>query len=595
MSDVLRTNHVERDNLSKDDRENIIEGIGLWASFYRENPGRFCVDYLGIDIHPFQHFVLYNLMHNYQNVIIATRGIGKTWILGLFAVVYCLLYPGVIVVISSKRKGQAAELFEKIMGPTMYEASYALRQEIEKYNDNNNENELKFRCGSKIKIAVSNEDARSGRANLLICDEYVKMDCNIVDTVLVPFTSTPRQCPYMTKPEYRGKEEFIEENKEVYLSSGWYSSEWGYQRCKETVQGMLSPDEEMFVCSFPFTVALEHGLTTKKKIKKEMAKESMSASKFLMEYCGMFYHEMDGAFYQSKFITPCRTLESKDVFYPPSKGEYLRYKGKSGLKPYQIPKEKGELRLISCDIALSKGTTNSKDNSIYTCIRLLPTEDGEYIRHIVCIESYLGKEAESQAIRIKELFEDFESDYIIIDTQGIGYTVSSYLNKKSYDRNRGKEYPGYVPFNDEAKTDENIKKMGVPVVYAMNANQDLNMKMNNSLRDAFYTQKIKLPIPEIEGKGLIYQTENIKTDDFKRKLEIEGDLLAPFIQSDLLVNEMINLETVWNEDKFRLKEKGIAKKDRYSSLLYGNFLADYLEEDLYKRADKKQSGFLFFN
>lgn len=593
MNDVIRTEHEERDNLTGDSRKDIIEGAGEWGAFYRENPGRFCVDYLGIDIHPFQHFVLYQLMHNYQNVIIATRGIGKTWILALFAVVYCLLYPGTIAVVSSKRKGQAAELFQKIMGPTMYEMSYALQQEIEKYSDNNNENVLKFKCGSQIKIAVSNEDARSGRANLLICDEYVKMDCNIVDTVLVPFTSTPRQCPFMTKPEYRGKEEFIYENTEVYLSSGWYSSEWGFQRCEETVKGMISKDDDMFVCSFPFTVALEHGLTTKKKIKKEMNKESMSASKFLMEYCGLFYHEMDGAFYQSKFITPCRTLEDKDVFYPPTQDQYIRYKTKKGIKPYQIPKKQGELRVISCDIALSKGTGNSKDNSIYTCIRLIPNENGEYERNVVCIESYLGKEAESQAIRIKELFEDFEADYIIIDTQGIGYTVSSYLNKRSFDKNRGKEYPGYVPFNEDAKIDDDIKKYGVPVVYSMNASQELNMKMNNSLRNAFYIQKIKLPVTELEGKSIIYQTEGVQANDFKRKLEIEGDLLTPFVQTDLLVNEMINLQTVWNEDKFKLKEKGISKKDRYSSLLYGNFLADYLEEENYKKLNKKKGGYLF--
>lgn len=591
--DVIKTNHTKRDNLINDEREDAINGVGEWASFYRENPGNFCVDYLDIDIHPFQHFLLYQLMHNYQNVIIATRGIGKTWILALFSVVMCLLYPGTIVVVSSKRKGQARELFTKIMGATMYEKSYALQQEIKKYSDNNNENEIEFWCGSKIKIAVSNEDARSGRANVLICDEYVKMDCDIVDTVLVPFTSTPRQCPFMTKPEYRGNKKYIQENTEVYLSSGWYSSEWGYQRYKETVEGMIE-GEDMFACSLPFTVALEHGLTTEKKIKKEMKKESMSASKFLMEYCGQFFFERDGAFYQSKFMNPCRTLEENDVFYPPSKDTYLRYK-MADKKPYQIPKVKGEIRIISCDIAISKGKGKaSKDNSIYDCIRLIP-KNGEYERRLVCMESYLGKNAESQAIRIKELFEDFQADYIIIDTQGIGYTVADYLYKKSFDKDRGKEYPGYVSFNDDAKIDEEIKKNGVPVVYAMNASADLNMKMNNSLRDVFYSQKLKLPVTELDGKSLIFQSENIKPDEIRRKMSIEGELLQPFIQTDLLINEMIGLETIWNEDTFKLKEKGSAKKDRFSALLYGNFLCDYLEKENYKKLNRKSGGFMFFN
>lgn len=587
------TKYETRDDLSKDSQENLLEGIGIWGAFYRKNPGRFCIDYLKIDIHPFQHFLLYQLINNYQNAVLATRGLGKTWILGLFSVIMCILFPGSIVVVSSKRKSQAKELLGKVMGETMYGKSYALRQEIKRYSDNNNDQIIEFHNGSKILTCVSNEDARSKRATVLICDEYVKMDCNIVDTVLVPFLSTPRQCGFMTNPEYRGKKEYYRENTEVYLSSGWYSSEWGYQRYQECVKGMLE-NEGMFACSLPFTVALEHGLTSERMIRKEMKKESMSASKFLMEYCALFFHEREGAFYQSKFINPCRTIEDKDVFYPPNKNDYLRYKMLDD-KPYQIPKVKGEIRIISCDIAISKGKgKSSKDNSIYDCIRLIP-KNGEYERHLVCMESYLGKDAESQAIRIKELFEDFQADYIIIDTQGIGYTVADYLYKKSFDKDRGKEYPGYVSFNDDAKIDYEIKRSGVPVVYAMNASANLNMQMNNSLRDAFYTQKIKLPITELDAKSLIFQTENIKSNDLKRKISIESELLLPFIQTDLLVNEMIGLETIWNEDTFKLKEKGSAKKDRFSALLYGNFLCDYLEKENYKKLNKKKGGYMFLH
>lgn len=68
------TEYEERENLSKDSRENLLEGIGEWCAFYRENPGRFASDYLKINIHPFQDFLLYQLIHNYQNAIIGTRG-----------------------------------------------------------------------------------------------------------------------------------------------------------------------------------------------------------------------------------------------------------------------------------------------------------------------------------------------------------------------------------------------------------------------------------------------------------------------------------------------------------------------------------------
>ena len=120
---------------------------------------------------------------------------------------------------------------------------------------------------------------------MLIIDEYRLLTQEVVDTVLLPFLNTPRQPGYLKKPEYSN---IIEENVEIYLSSGGYSSEWSYQRLKETFDGMIKGDN-MFACSIPFTTALEHGLTTRNRIKKEMKKESTSAAGFATEYCGLYW------------------------------------------------------------------------------------------------------------------------------------------------------------------------------------------------------------------------------------------------------------------------------------------------------------------
>ena len=60
--------------------------------------------------------------------------------------------------------------------------------------------------------------------------------------------------------------------------------------------------EDSFMCSIPFTCSLDHGLLTKKKILREMKKESMTDASFAMEYCGLFYDEADDAFFKSSFI-----------------------------------------------------------------------------------------------------------------------------------------------------------------------------------------------------------------------------------------------------------------------------------------------------
>lgn len=46
----------------------------------------------------------------------------------------------------------------------------------------------------------------------------------------------------------------------------------------------------------------------------------------------------------------------------------------------------------------------------------------------------------------------------------------------------------------------------------------------------------------------------------------------------VLVNELINLEYSVDGGKIKIKEKSGVRKDRYFSLVYMNFLVDYLEE-----------------
>jgi hypothetical protein len=100
---------------------------------------------------------------------------------------------------------------------------------------------------------------------------------------------------------------------------------------------------------------------------------------------------------------------------------------------YAIPKQKGEIRVIACDIASEGG--NGNDNSIFSCIRALPESKeykatdtgGEHIevkqgyrRQVVYIEAQKEFETTKQAIRIKQLFADFDADYCVLDTRNAG-------------------------------------------------------------------------------------------------------------------------------------------------------------------------------
>ena len=67
----------------------------------------------------------------------------------------------------------------------------------------NDKAEIKFKNGSVIRVVASNDNARSGRANILILDEFRMIDLTVIDTVLRKFQTVERLMPFLDLPEYK--------------------------------------------------------------------------------------------------------------------------------------------------------------------------------------------------------------------------------------------------------------------------------------------------------------------------------------------------------------------------------------------------------
>ena len=65
----------ERKNLKKDSFQNLLDGTKIWAEYWRKNPHRFAIEYLGINLYPFQMILIF--MMNISNLFafIACRGL----------------------------------------------------------------------------------------------------------------------------------------------------------------------------------------------------------------------------------------------------------------------------------------------------------------------------------------------------------------------------------------------------------------------------------------------------------------------------------------------------------------------------------------
>lgn len=153
------------------------------------------------------------------------------------------------------------------------------------------------------------------------------------------------------------------------------------------------------------------------------------------------------------------------------------------------------------------------------------------------------------------------------------------LAKVNYDEERDVEYDAWCSFNDEEMRQRAKTPNPLPVVFSIKANGKLNHEIASTLRVNLQSSNIELLISEIEGSDFLSDKSGYQNASIEDKVRMK----TPYIQTTLLVNELVNLEHDIVGGYIRIKEKSGKRKDRYSSLAYGNYLAKVLEgENLQK-------------
>lgn len=546
------------ENTSKNDRMRT--QMRKWTSFYRLNVHRFVEHYLGIELFLFQKILIFFMNLNSYVMIIAARGLSKSFIISIYAVSRCILYPNTKVIIASGQKSQSRLIItEKIEKELMQYPNVA--REIKQIKTSANDAKVIFHNGSSIEAVTSSDGSRGYRGNILICEEFRMIDFGILNTVLKPFLNVYRQPPYLKKPEYA---HLTEENIELYISSAWYTSHWMWKAMQSSRDLMLQGKDSMLF-SLDYLTSLHHGLLSKKRIEKDKESSNFDSVGFMMEYENLMYGQNENALFALEDVNKNRKL--KNIFYPIDNVDYseLKNKRKEKLKD-------GEVRIIGIDIALMGGKAN--DNTVLTCTRLIPN-GGTYLRKVSYIETIEGKHSEDQAIRIKQLFEDFQASYIALDCHGNGMSVYDELVKVQYDEQRDVEYEAWCSFNDDEMRSRAKSQNPLPVIFSIKAGVRLNHEIASSLRVNLQNSNIELPINDLEAREILAERKYYLNASEEKKAEY----IKPYLQTTILVNELVNLDHEIVGGFIKVKEKSGKRKDRYSSLAFSNYLAKILETE----------------
>ena len=402
--------------------EKYCDNFLKWNTFFRRNFHRFAIDYLGIKLYEYQALALYQLGINNMIVIIACRAAAKSFIIALYACIRCILYPRTKILLSSATKGQSELIVTEKIRAELMDWSPMLAREIESIRDNQNKTIVQFRNGSKIIVVVANENARGNRSNCIVREEFRQISENTDGSVLSP-CQVLRQAPYMTQPYYSKMQGMKEESVDIYISSSWFDNgNWMWKITDNAYHQMLE-GKPACLLAFDEAVVLKHEIKSMSQLVSEKRKQDPIT--WQLEFLNSRLKENRSAFFTFSMLQ--QNQRAKKPFYPRTLVDF-----KSGKKnPYDIPKQNGEIRIISCDMAFVEHKRN--DNSIFSCIRLLPeyttyTKESAddvkinngYRRIVSYLESVQGGDVVKQAVRIRELFEDFNANYIVLDMRNAG-------------------------------------------------------------------------------------------------------------------------------------------------------------------------------
>lgn len=560
--------------IEQDYTNKIMNIIAKRASYYRANPQRWVEDFIP-DLHLklFQKILLWAMNHYDNFYFVASRGMSKTYLVALFALFRCVCYPGTKCVCASYTFKQGKEIVLKITDDFMLKSTL-IRNEISKVSVGQNDCAIYFKNGSWMRVVVAAESSRGVRSNVLITDESRMVNQKIVDTVLKPMNSSPRQPGYLSKPEYKHMQEM---NKEMYMSSAWYCASEMFEKVKAYTANMLDSNLNYFICDLPYTLSIKEGLLMRQQIENEMSEQTFSDVSFMMEREGLFYGSAEDALFDFKMLNERRILEESL--------HNLEYYRDNGLR---IPeKQKGELRILSVDIALLASKRHDNDASALIVHSAIPTSSHNYMDNIVYIDTQEGLVTEELGLLVMRYFYQYDCDYIALDANGIGQSILDFLMADRFDPVYGQSY-GALDCIDAPELSLRCKVKGAPkVIYAIKANARTNNDMCLALRSGFQNGYI----------NLLYSDSNIedrlsKIRGYSKLSDLQkAKLKLPYVQTTFLIDELINLSHDTSNGLIKVKEKSGMRKDRYSSLEYGY----YVIQELSKKLKPKQNTSVNYN
>lgn len=157
-----------------------------------------------------------------------------------------------------------------------------------------------------------------------------------------------------------------------------------------------------------------------------------------------------------------------------------------------------------------------------------------------------------------------------------GLGVYDFIIRDQYDPSTGETYQAMTSCNNEEMAARCKVKGANKVVWCIKANADFNNNAANALRSAFKNGTIDILSTVFDAEETLKKIPGWSKLSYTEQSRIQ----MPYLQTDLLINEMINLEHSLVNNKVKLKERSGMRKDRFSSMEYNNYVVGIISNEL---------------
>ena len=513
----------------------------------------------------YQRLVLRVLMRFKDIFITAPRAFSKSFIIILGLFLQCVFIPGRKVFICANTKQQAAQITkEKIF--EIYDHWPLLKKEVvghelkeEPGNFGKDYVTIRFRNGSQLDVVLAGDAQRGGRRHGGVIDEIRDGDEEAINSVVLPLVNVSRRLPNNTVNPKEPNQQII-----AATSAGMKAS-FAYDRLIDTFENAVIDPQHAFMLGCDWRLPAMHGLIDRQFINKLKMSPSYNAESFATEYLSLWQGGSEDSWFSFDKLAKYRKIKNPETHAINRPGSEQFY-------------------LISVDVGRISDQTA-------VCVFRVNIIKGKFYSTLVNL-IVLGRTPQTkpfsvQAADLKKIIGAFNPREVVIDTNGLGVGLGDELIKTQFDETGNELGPlGFI--NDDVY--KAIQPKDAPrILYGVKANQQLNSKMHGNCYSRLNAGMVHFLIKEQEAKSALLATK------VGQKMTTEQRVmrLMPHEMTTKLFEEMSNL---------RLKRTGVSldivlerinsrfPKDKFSSFEYGLYRIKEMEEEYYKKKQRRGAG-----